>query len=191
MNQRIKEMLNSSNVEMKELGKVLKEEEDLKALIGLNVVKKIQEAHRELILTGSVALYLHGIKFRRWNFDKNVKGDLDFIAPYFVKLHDNKFHVKDYTSAFQDKWQVDGYKVEVAIDRTQQYETIELDEFEFKVSPLQDIWYWKMLFAREGKTKHIQDLQEALGITPLRNIEYDKKILAEQEKKRREWSSGS
>lgn len=200
ISERVSEMLRSSNPELKELGKTLREEEILRQRIGLHTVRLLQEKHPELILTGSAALYLYGIRLKRFEFE-DTDNDLDFVTNYPVHIDETSYHHRDDTAGFKDKWLVEDKatklgkrKLEIATDPTQRYQWVELDGVRYKVSPLLDIWAWKIEYAKAGKDKHKQDLEEAMGIKPLRNIEWEEKQQAEKLRleKERSWTmSGS
>lgn len=177
---RIFELLNSPIQEMRDLGKVLRDEERLKERIHLEELRKIQTKHPMIICGGSVALYLHGCKLKRLSREGD-KSDLDLITPYYVSLaeEDEKgdlflnvskaetfeipsssdFHEINYANYAKS----DQYKIDVRVDPHARYEKIVFEEFTYKVCKLEDILLAKIKYAKEGKKKHLDDVYEICG----------------------------
>lgn len=163
--EKIKEMLSSKMADMQALGKTLQEEENLKSRLHLGTAKKMQEAHPEVVIGGSLALYLHGVRLRRW---KVGASDLDMICPYYI-LFKNSTLVCDKSSTKSDFDQVihfDNINVDIRIDPKRRYEIITMDDFDFKVTPLEVIWEAKCRYALGGNLKHRNDLLDLCGKLP-------------------------
>lgn len=184
MTDKIKEMLNSPLQEMKDLGRILQEEEDLKKLLKLDVARKLLEHYPTLILGGSAAIYLHGIRLERWR--KGVS-DLDIIAPTYVNLEsieDLEIIFESWAdsgSDFENVYSYQGTKIDFKTDPKQSYEIIEMDDFKWRVSKLETIWEAKLRYGMSGKQKHIDDLYEVMG-----KESFKMKIEKEQQKRQKE-----
>lgn len=174
MNKRINDMLSSSVEEVRNLGKVLKEEESIKEVLHIAELRELQELHPEIIASGSTALYLHGIRLERF---KHLKSDLDIVIPYYIPLSDLKNHKFGpperrgasnefdwiYTSNARS---VRELNIDVRIDPKEPYEYIEMDEFRFKVALIENIIAAKIRYIQIGwptAQKHKDDLYEILG----------------------------
>lgn len=134
----------------------------------INIVRSLQEVNPHLIVGGSIALYLQGVRLNR--FSCGV-GDFDFILPFYSKLlvkegvkidedgGDERFSGSDYDDCIL----VNGLKADIKIDPKQKYELLKYDDFEFKVVPLWTILEAKARYAHtKGGQKHRDDIKEML-----------------------------
>jgi hypothetical protein len=200
---KIEDMLASPLVEMRELGKIAKQEKILRAKLHMTEYMVLQTYFPQIMVTGSLALYLHGIRFQRWEWTESAyakDSDLDIISPSWLDLGAPKYHDFDIEfSAYGRKPETmfdaiymvknGKYPTRFKIDfyvSSQRWETITVDGFEYHVSSLEGIWAAKIRCAMNGASKHLEDLQEAMNIQPPRNK--DKKAY---DIKQREYSSGS
>ncbi len=180
--QKVRDLLASPIKEMQALGKVLKEEEDTKTAMGLHLVREIQTLHPEVIISGSLALYLHGIRLNRYKKNGQLS-DIDLIVPYYISfeksLNLTGYYSSENSSDFdyivEEMSPYKGKKIDVKIDNKQPYEMIEMDDFKFKVSLIEDIIAAKIRYMKQGRNgeKHKNDLYEMWGkLTIIPEVEY-------------------
>lgn len=146
----------------------------IESRLHLDTVKEIQERYPMFHVGGSVGLFLHGVRLKRW-LGKN-SSDLDMVSPYFVLVENPEGedgvveHLDGKASAndFDETFIYDGVKVDYKIDPKQRYEIIEYKGFKYKVSPLLTIFEAKMRYALNGQTKHKKDVMEIIsaGLVP-------------------------
>ena len=150
------------DTEMKTLGLKLKEEYNISLKLNINTAKDLQKEHKEFIIGGSLALFLHGIRLKRWKYSNS---DLDIISPYFI-LPTKGYVVCRKTqgsSDFDYVINLPGVNMDLKIDPKASYEWIEYQGDKFKVSSLLTIWEAKTRYAMQGYTKHENDLLELCG----------------------------
>jgi len=169
LSDKVKQMIGSSNPEIRNLGMVLKQEEDTVHNVHIKIVQKMMIVHPELIIGGSTALFLHGIRLKRW---RNAMSDIDMITPYYVKFEDNVLNELVFTEQVERIYQSrkshftkiimvnKDIKMDLRIDPKQQYEYVEYEEFKYKVSTLEIIMKAKCKYAIDGSIKHKEDIKE-------------------------------
>lgn len=182
-----KELLGASSSDMKALGKELEKETNMIRNLHIRELHQLQQLVPEVIITGSSALFLHGIKLKRWMKAGQVS-DIDIIIPFFIDLsqckgvdcpdraplksafsplernpryEDGNEYGFDYTSKFGISY-VNLCTVDIRIDNKCEYEMIEYQGDMFKVSKLEHIIMAKLKYGR-GNPKHITDLYEMTG----------------------------
>lgn len=154
-----------------------KDEKRIVSNLNLDVVREIQEKYPMFHVGGSVGLFLHGARLRRWT--NNSGSDLDMVSPYFVLVEDTEdpdnvvqLDAKASGNDFDETFLYSGVKVDLRIDPKQRYEYIEYDGFKYKVSPLFTILQAKMKYANNNQAKHKKDLLELFTagfVTPAKN----------------------
>lgn len=140
--------------------------------LGLNHLRILQEQYPLCHVGGSLGLFLHGVRLKRF-LSGSSNGDLDVIIPYFTLFENSKgltFEHKnakasanDFDETFimtSDKGTI---KVDVRIDPKQAYEIIEYQGFRYKVSKLEIIWEAKLRYALNCQSKHLDDIYEISG----------------------------
>lgn len=172
IDKKIKKMLEGDS-EMRSLGKTLQTYEDMKKNLHLDLARKIQVAHREAIIGGSLALFLHGVRLDRWGKDES---DLDLIVPHFI-LIDRAQGVKNKVEEkydFDYVMVVEETGIDVKIDNKAMYEVLEFEGFMYKVSRLDQIWAAKCKYSIDGNEKHTSDLNELCGKPKVENkVDWD------------------
>ena len=177
---RIEEMLASKNPEMKELGRVLKREKDTAVRLGFPLIDRMLEKYPQMIIAGSVGLFLHNIRLVRMNGGGDK--DIDIILPYFVpfdnfdevdfrepqkKTNDELNPSLDFDYTVHCSYRVEGVlqmkNFDVRIDPKRMYEVVIYEEREYKVALLEDIMLAKLRYAERGVLKHRDDLYEMVG----------------------------
>ncbi len=168
LQQKIKDMLNSRMPDMVNLGKTLQEEEEIKKRLNLELARKIQKSHPEMIIGGSLALFLHGIRLSRWK--TSAPSDLDLVLPYYTHIEGSDFIVDNSTIDIKSNGKdfdmlvvVDNSTIDIKIDPKRRYETVIYEDITYFVSPLEVIWEAKCRYAALGNSKHRDDLLELCG----------------------------
>lgn len=160
--------------------KMINNEEILDAMAAQNLhleeVRKIQEACPTAIISGSVMLFLRGVRLKRWT--TSDLSDLDIILPYYqdlVSLTGGKRNKYTPAKADKKKWKKSGsdfdnqemvldVKCDIRIDPMATYEVIEYGGFGYKVSDLYTTLAAKCRYALQGGDKHIDDIEEMLRV---------------------------
>lgn len=150
--------------------------EKLDSYMRLEHVKTLQTLNPNLIIGGSIALYLQGVRLKRF-MNNNV--DYDFCLPFFQLLKgDDKTRIGEtvmekewdeddeenpYNSDFETVITINGIKADVRVDPKQRYQIVTHNGFDYKVSPLLTIIEAKVKYAKTkwGK-KHKDDLLEMI-----------------------------
>lgn len=138
----------------------------------LHIVKQLQIINPRAIVCGSVALYLHGIRLKR--FSTTRSSDIDIIVPYF-SLFENFGKTKKAIyqddkksgSDFDNTLMFDGHKIDLMIKPKEPYEIITHDEFDYKVVRLETTLKAKLKYADAGNEKHKNDIYEMVGKTKI------------------------
>lgn len=143
----------------------------------LETIQKLQTEFPTLILGGSVSLYLHGIRLKRFS---HWGGDFDFILPYWQDLSQTKdedINIEEEEDFFEDeegyegddnfqfhsRYIISGRKADVRIDPKQRYEIVEHRGFKYKVTPMLGTVEAKINYAKGRKgEKHKADVLEML-----------------------------
>lgn len=161
-------------VSKKTLQKVVKRAatDKLDIKMRLTLVKQLQQSTPQLLIGGSIALYLHGVNLKR--FIVGV-GDLDLILPYWQDLNANiGYTAEDHEdedfdedrpsgSDYDETTSVGGVKADIRIDPKHKFETIEYKGFKYKVVPLWTIIEAKAKYAAsKWGEKHRDDLREMI-----------------------------
>lgn len=149
-----------------------KEKERLLKNMKLDTVRLLQEKYPQLILGGSVALFLHGGRLSR--FKHSPVHDLDLISPYYTLIEDDKEskirvdyeQEHDYSEEcdYNECVYVNGIPCDIKIDPKQKYEYVTFEGFKYKVSRLVDIMEAKWRYAKQGNSKHIDDCMELMKL---------------------------
>lgn len=129
----------------------------------LSVLRKFQLEYPLSHVGGSVGLYLHGIDLKR----DISRTDLDITIPDFADTLDNhKEYDKcpsnasdfDYRTMSKTKDNYFCCKMEIRVCPEPSFTVIEFQGFNYNVSLLSNILFWKKKYARKGVQKHIDDL---------------------------------
>lgn len=145
-----------------------KKKEALDKAMQIDVVKSLQQVNPHLIIGGSIALYLHGVRLERFAFGV---GDFDFILPFYskllvkegVKIDEDGGEERFSGSDYDDCILINDLKADIRIDPKQKYELLKYDDFEFKVVSLWTILEAKARYAHtKGGQKHRDDIKKML-----------------------------
>ena len=147
------------------------------AVMNLKLVRYIQEKFPEFHVGGSIGLFLHGVRLKRW-MNSGAGSDIDLVSPYFIlptsSAQDEHrieyLNVKASANDFDETFIIDDVKVDYRIDPKQRYELVEYRGHVYKVSPLFTILEAKMRYAVGGNKKHIEDFKElTVSVKPKKN----------------------
>ena len=153
-----------------EIEKAIKEEEFKKEEknLKLNEIRELQNKFPNLILGGSLALYLQGLKLNRLKDYYNTS-DFDFIHPFWVNLSEVdgvKFiDAKNSGNTFDETYETKSKtKIDLVINPHCKYKIVEFNGNKYKVNTIENILKYKTQYAtqRNGE-KHRDDLYELLN----------------------------
>jgi len=144
-----------------------KEELALDGSMNLALVQKLQIKYPNLIIGGSISLYLQGTRLKR--FGKQAV-DLDITLPYFQQLVSfddvdvsDETEDRPYGSDYRETLSICNVKADVRIDPAQKYETVKYKEFTYKVIPMTTIIKAKVEYSlTKWGEKHLNDLKELI-----------------------------
>lgn len=149
----------------KELEQITKQKDDkfIASKMNIETVKTLQEAHPELIIGGSIALFLYGVRLERF---KSSIVDFDITLPYWKnlsvgeKIKHEDLEDRPSGSDYTETCTINGIKADIRIEPKQKYNLVEFDNFKFKVIPLHTIIEAKAKYAHsiKGGEKHRKDL---------------------------------
>jgi len=152
-------------------------EEKIEKVFQLETIRNLQTEFPNLILGGSISLYLHGIRLQRFD---SWCGDFDFILPFWQDLsqslttkvseEEDFFDDEGYGSSsdedfqFHSRFAVEGRKADVRINPKEKYEVVEFKGFKYKVAPFLVTLGAKIHYAkgRNGE-KHKADVLEMIN----------------------------
>lgn len=163
--------------------------------MNLPYVNHLYDRGINLILSGSTALYLYGVRLPRW--ENGGAGDLDAIAPFFIHPRDlidrenyglSGSDDDEYSSGndydYNFRVNMSGYssyhdiKVDIRVDPAQRFKIVKYLDREYKVVPFETIIEAKARYALERKgqwKKHQADLLNMFAKTPNKIEKYVKR----------------
>lgn len=142
----------------------------LKDRMNLDLVKDLQTKYPILHVGGSIGLFLHGIRLKRWA-ESHQGPDLDLVSPYFIlpepsdDLEIQYIDAKASCNDFDETFLANGIKVDYRVDNKQRYVIKEFEGFKYKVSTFETIMAAKMRYAQKGQSKHKEDIREICGLS--------------------------
>lgn len=133
--------------------------------LNLHIYKGLQEKHPFCFIGGSTALFLHGVRLKRWQ--NSSSSDIDIVMPFYHPLQSEKglsiAECKNSGNDFDYTFKFEGEKdfciIDVRIDPKQSYDIIEYGGFKYRVSKLMPILEAKMRYAPTN-SKHMDDIKE-------------------------------
>jgi hypothetical protein len=143
----------------------------------LETLREFQANYPNSCVGGSIGLMLYGINLQRNLFDS----DLDITTKEF---NETKYSVDELKSRSDNndfdycvlKNHEDGHytKLDIRINYEFSFEKIIFEGYEYNVTKIDEILFWKKIYAAKGSKKHIDDLITIeTGIRPLEPIEID------------------
>lgn len=153
--------------ETKEKSEQEKKDERLDKKMKLENVRALQEVNPNLIIGGSISLYLQGVRLERF-YDGEV--DYDITLPYYQMLLtkndikiDSNGEDRPSGSDYGETILIDGDKADLRIDPKQKYEILNYKGFDYKIIPLETIIKAKAEYAlTKWGIKHKNDLREMI-----------------------------
>ena len=129
--------------------------------LNIGLIAKIQDKFDHAILCGSAALFLQGVRLKR--FSQTVS-DIDLILGRWELLEidgNEPGHSKDLPSGcdFEEQVLIDGTKVDIRVNPYAKYEFVEYKGFNFKVQPFMETIEHK---SRYRNPKHENDFKELM-----------------------------
>ena len=149
----------------------LKEEKIVDLSMHISVVQKLQEVNPNLIIGGSISLYLQGVRLRRFKTFSNKEIDFDITLPYWQKLlgkegvdiDEEGGEDRPSGSDYEETIFINSVKADIRIDPKQKYEMVTYKGFDFKVIPLETVIKAKAEYAlTKWGQKHRDDLREMI-----------------------------
>ena len=143
-----------------------KKDERLDELMLLPTVRILQELNSNLIIGGSISLYLQGVRLKRF---ESGGVDYDITLPFYQIIESSsKITVMDGEerpsgSDYGETILINGVKADIRIDPYLKYKVLDYKGYSYKVVPLETIIEAKARYAKTiGGKKHKQDLQEMI-----------------------------
>ena len=143
-----------------------KKDERLDELMLLPTVRILQELNSNLIIGGSISLYLQGVRLKRF---ESGGIDYDITLPFYQIIESSsKITIMDGEerpsgSDYGETILINGVKADIRIDPTQKYKVLEYKGFKYKIVPLETIIKAKSEYAlTKWGLKHKQDLREMI-----------------------------
>lgn len=155
-------------VSREELQNIIKEKEERKldAKMRLPEVRELQTLNPNLMIGGSISLYLQGVRLKRFN---SGGVDYDFTMPFFQHLQVpegmsiEEGEEKSSGSDYGENFFINEVKADLRIDPHQKYELVEYKGFTYKVVPLITIIKAKAEYAlTKWGEKHKEDIKEMI-----------------------------
>lgn len=167
--------------EQKKLFEVVYESDkcsELEKNVRLDTVYKLQQLYPELIVGGSTALFLYGLRLSR--FYNTKTHDIDFISPYFIDIRadgferrdtsvssgndfDQRYHFVDNSPSTLPFDDAKYFEIDLLVNPKAQYTTQEYNGKKYKTADPLEILAAKIRY--RSNPKHREDILEMLGHT--------------------------
>lgn len=121
----------------------------------LQIIYALQQKYSDLHVGGSIGLYLHGIELSR----DISNSDID-LCKMIDNINKPEALVDEGSPDFDYRFEYEGFKIELKIDKTQEFDIIIYNGLVYKVSKIDTITSFKREYADKGFNKHEQDLVE-------------------------------
>lgn len=131
--------------------------------MGLYEMYELQKNFPDLIVGGSLSLFLQGYNLERWGGGS----DFDVILPYWQDLSEvdgvSESEAKNSGNTFDETHSYKGRKVDVVVSPHQKYVRVKFEDMEFKCNPVVEVLKYKVQYAlQKGGSKHLKDILELL-----------------------------
>lgn len=123
----------------------------------VTVISKFQQKHPNIYIGGSVSLMLQGI------IPYRIPKDVDIISTDRVHIYD-LFEVKKEKHRLIKTYRYEGLKFDLFINPNTQYVDYIYKGHTLKLSPIDEVYQWKLRKENMVKEKHINDLKYYNGI---------------------------
>jgi len=124
---------------------------------GVTVIIKFQQKHPNIYIGGSVSLMLQGI------IPYRIPKDIDIISVNRIHIYD-LFEVKKEKHKLIKTYRHEGLKFDLFINPNAQYVDYMYKGHILKLSPVDEVYQWKLRKENMVKEKHINDLKYYNGI---------------------------
>jgi hypothetical protein len=118
----------------------------------LETLSKFQKRHPNIYIGGSVSLILQNV------IPYRIPKDIDIISTNRIHIYD-LFEVKKEKHRLIKKFKHDGLKFDLFINPNAQYIEYIYNRCVLKLSPIDEIYEWKLKEKNIQTEKHINDLQ--------------------------------
>jgi hypothetical protein len=123
----------------------------------LEVLSKFQKKHPNIYIGGSVSLILQGI------IPYRIPKDIDIISTNRIHIYD-LFEVKKEKHRLIKKFKHNELKFDLFINPNAQYIEHIYNRYTLKLSPVDEIYEWKLREKNIQSEKHINDLKYYNGL---------------------------
>jgi hypothetical protein len=149
------------------------------SVFNIELVTKLQQTYPNLIIGGSIGLFLQGIVLDR------IETDLDIILPYWDNIFNSEFlatinksekntlnidngtHImsgadfdEQGTICHNNRW----IKYDLVVSPKTKFKVVTYNDFKFKVIDWKDTLEYKLKYAKSGNEKHNNDLIKMLNL---------------------------
>lgn len=142
------------------------ESDRLDERLKLGTLRKLQNNYPNLIVGGSISLYLQGVKLKR--LEDNGVHDFDLIHPYWVDLSEigaKYIDEKNSGNTFDSTFELDGVLLDLVIDSKSKYSVVEFNGHKYKVNEIEQVLEYKIKYAQQKNGgKHKNDIREMLNL---------------------------
>jgi hypothetical protein len=142
----------------------------------LKYVRDFQSRHPNSHIGGSIGLMIHGVRIGR----SLEFSDLDIVVDVFDKSSKDGKELKSSSNDFEFVLtENDGcdnhFKIDIKVDKSMEYCVLNEDGYDYNVSLLSDIMFYKRLYSFTGVFKHYADIEFIeTGVRPIEAVdEYD------------------
>lgn len=141
----------------------------------LETIREFQENYPNSCVGGSIGLMLHGVNLKR----QLQTSDLDITTKEF---NDTQYSISELAKRSDNndfnycllKNHEDGHytKLDIRINYEFSFDIIEFEGYKYNVTKVDEILFWKKMYAAKGSRKHINDLITIeTGVRPLEPID--------------------
>lgn len=166
----------SGTVHIKFLEEVSKEEiekekekqrmDRLEDKLKLSKLRELQKNYPNIIVGGSISLYLQGVKLKR--LERDGVHDFDLISPYWTDLKEvgaKYVDAKNSGNTFDETFEYQGILLDVVVNNNTKYNIVEFNGHKYKVNEIEEVLEYKIKYARQKNgSKHRNDIREMLCI---------------------------
>jgi hypothetical protein len=118
----------------------------------LETLSKFQKRHPNIYIGGSVSLILQNV------IPYRIPKDIDIISTNRIHIYD-LFEVKKEKHRLIKKFKHDGLKFDLFINPNAQYIEYIYNGYTFKLSPVDEVYQWKLKDQNVNTEKHANDLK--------------------------------
>ena len=135
----------------------------------LKIIQDFQQKYPTAHVGGSIGLFLHGIDLKRHLSNSDIDITIDCLELSQIdKDYESRSDSNDFDFSVKKVHDTGHYtKIDIRVNPEPMFGVINYNGFDYKVSRLKDILFWKEKYAKKGVIKHIHDLEVIkTGIRP-------------------------